>query len=417
MKRVLLSAAVAVALLVPARSSANDLADHPANRQLFAMICATSIGFGLLDSTDCAELLFSSQALFPPLPAEIDPESVIRGSFATLFANALGGNAVAQLAVQTLFTSGAPVPYVALGSDRCDRFDAAASGCGCEALSSRGPSAGFGGVVGEGGTLQMPTLNQILTDEQESLLGCGRFWGTDCERDGIDLLGAEVSVLAQSFPGFEGDYGAFIESNGFLGYCIGCSDPAGVPFPVAGTASFDGVPVAVRYVGDELVVLPGARGPGDPGYDPDVDGCAGLGTTGCPASLVIPPGFGPVTGAAFANELAALSWNLLMTLVALSAPADGDTPADDEFDPSGPMRIGAGLCSFAQPQFCAGVRAFLLPARGGRQPIMRGGALYERNLFALLVPEPTSTSAGIAALLALIRLRTRVSRSCAGAAS
>ena len=49
-----------------------------------------------------------------------------------------------------------------------------------------------------------PTLNQVLTAEQQALLGCGAFYGTDCDVDGFDLLNVEASALFQSFAGFEG---------------------------------------------------------------------------------------------------------------------------------------------------------------------------------------------------------------------
>ena len=104
---------------------------------------------------------------------------------------------------------------------------------------------------------------------------------TACERDGVDLANAETSVLIQSFP------------------------------PVTGSP----------------FVLPGARGPSDPGYDPTVDGSV-------PA---LPP-----PEPAFESEMAALSWNFLMTLVATSSAPEGSEPADDQFDPLDPQRTGPG---------------------------------------------------------------------------
>ena len=47
-------------------------------------------------------------------------------------------------------------------------------------------------------------LPAYLTVEQQALLGCGPFFGTNCSDSGIDLMNAEASVLFQSFPGFEG---------------------------------------------------------------------------------------------------------------------------------------------------------------------------------------------------------------------
>ena len=49
-------------------------------------------------------------------------------------------------------------------------------------------------------------LYDALSDEEEALLGCGAFWGTDCSVDGIDLRRADASVILRSFYA-EGDYG------------------------------------------------------------------------------------------------------------------------------------------------------------------------------------------------------------------
>jgi hypothetical protein len=48
------------------------------------------------------------------------------------------------------------------------------------------------------------TLNDRLSAQQEALLGCGPFWGTGCDEQGIDLLNMDASVLLQSFPGLDG---------------------------------------------------------------------------------------------------------------------------------------------------------------------------------------------------------------------
>ena len=46
-----------------------------------------------------------------------------------------------------------------------------------------------------------------LNDQQEAMIGCGRFYGTDCDIDGFDFLVGEGSALFQSWPGFEGTEG------------------------------------------------------------------------------------------------------------------------------------------------------------------------------------------------------------------
>ena len=82
-----------------------------------------------------------------------------------------------------------PIPVVPLNVDPCDGFLSDNQG-GCTAIPGRSPNLSF--ITGGS-----PSLNQVLTDEQEALLGCGPFYGTDCESDGIDLLNIEASVLMQ----------------------------------------------------------------------------------------------------------------------------------------------------------------------------------------------------------------------------
>ena len=79
----------------------------------------------------------------------------------------------------------------------------------------------------------------------------------------------------------------------------------------------DGGPVGHPLrAGASVVQLPGARGPGEPGYDPLVDGT----TTG----LVIPAAFGASAGQQFRSEMAALSFNFQLLATALSSPPDAN---------------------------------------------------------------------------------------------
>jgi len=211
------------------------------------------------------------------------------------------------------------------------------------------------------------SLNETLTDEQQALLGCGPLWETDCDAEGIDLLRAEASVLLQSFPGFEGGV-----------------DANGTPLPVPGAAGFDGSIPGSRWTGTQIALLPGARSPADPRYTVGTEDCVGPGLDGCESAnpLVLPS-----AGQQFQSEMAALSWNFLMTLVAFSsvpgAVPDPMQPADPQyFAPSDPMSRAPGQCSYAQPQYCASVQAFLQ------------------------LPEPDGALFGVAALLALAA-RTR----------
>jgi hypothetical protein len=189
-----------------------------------------------------------------------------------------------------------PIPYVQLNSDPCDAF----------------------GACGE------PIEPEGLTPEEEALLGCGPYWGTDCETDGIDLTRADMSVLLQSWPGFDG-------APDPPEPCDPTAEPGGlvVPFP-----SCDRVPGGIR----------------------------------------------------FGSELAAISWNFLMMTVAQSQPPEGEAPYSESLDLTDPMSTEPAQCSFAQPQYCSSVIAFLQT-----------------------VPEPSTTLASVTALL-IIALAARKHR-------
>ena len=200
-------------------------------------------------------------------------------------------------------------------------------------------------------TWRQGLLSPFLSDAQEALLGCGPFYGTHCDIQGVDLLNAEASALFQSWPGFEGTFGTFWDVL-----------DGGMAQP--GTVGFQGGPVCTRYEGGQLLILPGCRAPGDPGYDPNVDG-----TTGGQVH--------PFTGQAFRSEMAILSWNFLMMAVAVSR-VPGDPFADPaglveniaQFDPFNPLRNDG--CSFRRPQFCNVVQG-LLALTGVTRPTVRAG--------------------------------------------
>jgi hypothetical protein len=158
-------------------------------------------------------------------------------------------------------------------------------------------------------------------------------------------MNAEASVFLQSWPTFEGTFGTDW-------------DVRDATRAQPGTVGFQGGPLCTRFENGRLQVLPGCRGPGDPGYDVNVDGS----TTG----LVH-----PFTGQMFQNELAALSFNAMMALVVLSLPDEGEPPDVTEFDES--RAFALGVCSFAQPQFCKGVAALIGIAPVTRNSVKAGG--------------------------------------------
>jgi hypothetical protein len=181
-----------------------------------------------------------------------------------------------------------------------------------------------------------------LTDQQEALLGCGSFYGTTCDLDGFELFHAEASALFQAFVG--------------LSPCT-------------------------RLLGETPVLLPGCRGPADAGWEPNVDGSSqpGTGHAAYANLRFLRPGFDgfragdfsgtaqtsslvhPFTGQSFTNELAAVSWNLMMLASALSSAVDTDDAGaaggagTDGFDPANPFRLDG--CSYVKPQLCADVRS------------------------------------------------------------
>jgi hypothetical protein len=104
-----------------------------------------------------------------------------------------------------------------------------------------------------------------------------------------------------------------------------------------------------------VVPVPGSRGPGDLAYDPAVDGCVGSGP-GCIAASAIA---NPLGSAAFQSEMAALSFNMQMLLVAFGTNASDLEIEPTELDPLSPFSVTPGQCSFRQPQFCSNVIALL----------------------------------------------------------
>jgi len=359
------------------------LENFASNLQLFTMICSTSVGFSTLDPSSCAQSVFNSLK-FPGSPVAFPRSDKTAPTIAALLANALAATPPALAALGSV--AGAPLPGVALNNDPCDRFFSDGTG-GCLPVVAR---------VGNPNLVSAPftSLNETLTDEQEALLGCGPFWGTDCEADGIDLLNAEASVLMQSFVGIPGAYTPEFFASGRSVWSL--SNGEAQPGTVGFMANGAGLP-APRFVPSQGVVqLPGARSylqpdgvtPNDDpvfGFNVNRDGCSSPLAPGCAGAtaLVIPAQFGASAGQQFASELAAVSFNLQLVLVAFSSPEDGAMTSErDEFDPDNPFATFdpndpttadfQGKCSFAQPQFCSSVQS-LFDISGSQRNSVRAG--------------------------------------------
>lgn len=303
------------AALLPRIPSEPARASPSLNQSLYTMICATSIGFSAIDRATCGQSVFTTP---PTMPGTRHSEL----SMSSLLSNILAGNRTAAT-LATNFLAGTPVPLVPLNVDPCDRF-LSNDQAGCTNIVARTSAAFFGAGSNA-------TLNEVLTDEQEALLGCGPFYGTDCEADGIDLLNVERSVLLQSFGGLGGDYDLSYFSPGFGGWQYG----TGLPQPGASPPFIGPKPVNGQCAGATQLGVP----------------CTDL--SGQPLQG---GGYGNSTGQTFQSEMAALSFNMQSLLVAFSAPAPTTDPS--VLDASNPFSRAPGQCSFAQPQYCSSVWTF-----------------------------------------------------------
>ncbi len=166
-------------------------------------------------------------------------------------------------------------------------------------------------------------LSPFLTDEQEGLLGCGPFYGTNCDIEGVDLMNAEASALMQSFPGFPGTSGSHWDTR----------DSERRPARHGGLPGRSDLH-AVRE-GQALTSCRAAGGRVNPGYDIDVDG-----STFGPDLIAVRNIYQrvhPFTGQEWNSEMAIASWNTLMALVALSSPAEPGKFLITDFNPSQPF--------------------------------------------------------------------------------
>jgi hypothetical protein len=307
------------------RPGDDALYNTSANRTMFDLSCAANIGMSI-DAAACGLDIFNSQ--------EIVPDQPIAGlTFAQSLSYLLAGDRLGIVFPD--FAGGTDIsPLVWLNRDPND-------------IDPDVPTGVFAAFNAE--------LQGALTNEQEALLGCGPFFGISCDVDGIDLLNMEGSALGMSFVGFEGSFGDWDTTN------------ARVAQP--GTMGFQGGPVCTRYEGGRSYILPGCRGPGDPGYEPDIDGT--------PPNTRVNPDTGfsghPFTGQKWRSEMAAFSWNFMMMFVALSQPnADvGEKVRVDRFDANQPLRKNG--CSFAKPQLCGDFAFFMGPVGVRRNIVQAGG--------------------------------------------
>ncbi|MCG8592521.1 MAG: hypothetical protein MJE66_24795, partial [Proteobacteria bacterium] len=268
---------------------------HTGNRQLFDVLCSVSVGIAAAAGPALEPLADACLVDVPNRQTVLDFGLMV--PVAGALTVALTGNNLARALIDTI-APGAGSNLVELNQDGGDTpLNTDDVGAFCENPFNS-------------------CLRYFTTPSQQALLGCGPFYGNNCDLHGIDLFNTEASVLLQAAPGFE------------------ATGPIGTRF-AAGVGS---------------VVLPGARAPTDPGYDPLIDGCVAPGPAGCGAASALSH---PLTGDPFRNEMGALSWNFVMLLAALGAANDAD-------------------CVPTDPQTCRLVRG-LVAVTGVQRPEIRAG--------------------------------------------
>jgi hypothetical protein len=336
----------------------NSLTQHHANQQLFAVACAASLAVApQLDPTACLANIFGSPNRTMPEGATA-PRVVVAlnivgagdvGSDGLVLPGLIGitdTTAFADLVQQNSYNGQVRKVTVSLNQDVNDgpAFDTANASPGNQLVGA----SDFATTVSIFYTTFGASLSDKLTVQQEALLGCGAFYRTSCDLDGVDVLNMEGGVFFQAFPNVEGTFNPD-KSFHWDSFDKSVAQP--------GTVGFEGAPFCTRFENGKTYQLPGCRGPGDPGYDPRIDG-----TT---TNLIH-----PFTGQQFKNELAALSWNILVGVAGFSAAGtDGIQPQD--FDPANPFRTGG--CSFRQTSFCSAVAAVLGLSGQQRNSIRAGG--------------------------------------------
>ena len=293
----------------------------PWSQNALEAVCAARVGFWPIFPDDCPLTIFNSQNLSvgPFLPdgspnpgwVGVEPRvmialtNIISGFPATgpTVLAGLGNFTATTLAAIAEATGGGItvlVPLVRDGDQDGDYLQA--SQIHADLLSVQPNSILFWTFGG---------LQRWLTDEQEALLGCGPFYGTLCDLDGINIARSEARAVLYSWPD-------------------GSVPPPGTEGSLRGQ-------LCPRVTGGTWHVLPGCRGPRDPGYDVSVDGST-FGPDGFPADN---QRVHPFIGQEWVSEMAIVSWNALMLGVIISP----------EFRPDHPVRTDA--CSFVNPRACS----------------------------------------------------------------
>ncbi len=196
----------------------NSLDEHHANLNFFTWICSSTVGFLSLDPNACAQTVFGSTR---------DVGGV--GPIALLIGALVGGQPLKNnlLTVQTGVSSDflpVSIPVVTLQeygnvdplltpSERQAKVDSRRENENFNCFDPQSEADNFNPIIAPNSPetrLKVKCgfadgkLSKSLTPEQEALLGCGPFFGTNCDFSGLDLLNADASAIFQSFVGIEG---------------------------------------------------------------------------------------------------------------------------------------------------------------------------------------------------------------------
>jgi hypothetical protein len=293
-------------------SPQNALEYHSANQQIFSFVCLGTVTIAAsVDGSSCAWTIFGSPN---NLTGAIN--SILSETFSTIFAGdpdtEIAGPRGRLLIIVQNQKDETFFPYPIRPTNR-DLRDGVMTSLGFYNLD--------GIPYNPDSTVDLLSLDSVLTAEQRALLGCGPFYGSRCDtsvRDlnvgfpeggGVDFLNTEASALLQSWPGLEGT------SNGWTTTQRGLVQPGTIGFPNDARCT--------RYApGDPLsddtglIRLRGCRGilqvltpdlanlpPAAPidflferGYAPETDGCViGVSDPSNPASRAMGIAGHPVT--------------------------------------------------------------------------------------------------------------------------
>ncbi|MBW2294300.1 MAG: hypothetical protein JRG94_18605, partial [Deltaproteobacteria bacterium] len=182
----------------------NSLDEHHANLNFFTWVCSSTVGFLNLDPNACAQTVFGSTR-------DVGGVGPISGLIGAL----VGGQALKNNLLTTLIGTTSDflplsLPVVELqkfGSDINDPSTKARrelENYNCfdpqhEATDFDPDNIRAGNTNNIGCGAAEGTLGKAFTPEQEALLGCGPFFGTNCDYSGLDLLNADASAMYQSF--------------------------------------------------------------------------------------------------------------------------------------------------------------------------------------------------------------------------